>query len=543
VSAVVLGAWAAPAGAAGPASAAEATGGAGEVEERWYVLELGGERAGWSAVRWWSEGGRRVTEAETTLRLARGGSALDIALAGRFVETAAGEAVSLWTRRSLGSEPIETTYRFLPGRVEAESVQGGRARRETLEPPAGEWLTPAQAREAVARHHRAGDPAYGLRTIDPLEGLDPVTVTRARLDEAPGAPGATGRWREEVSSAPTTALRAAVPVAAVVELDAEGEVVWSRSDLLGLTATLRRSDRASALARAEEPGPEVFLATLVRPDRPIPEPERVTRAVFELALAGGAGASETPEAAGWRQLPHLPALPEGGAQRVERLGDRVRVTVTVTEDGTVPGGAVRLPPADRDGGSGLEPFLAASTYLDHDAPEVRRLLNRLRPRLRPADADPGPVPAAEDAAGLARSLADLVRRHVAVKDLDTGFATASEVARTRSGDCTEHAVLLAALLRAAGVPSRVVTGLVYLEELAGAGPGEEGRGAFGYHMWTQALVESGWLDLDATLPGGFDATHIALGASALAGPEGGRELDALLALVGRLEIRVLEVER
>ena len=41
-------------------------------------------------------------------------------------------------------------------------------------------------------------------------------------------------------------------------------------------------------------------------------------------------------------------------------------------------------------------------------------------------------------------------------------------ARTRSGDCSEHAVLLTALLRARGIPARVSHGLVYLEQRARA---------------------------------------------------------------------------
>jgi transglutaminase-like putative cysteine protease len=97
-------------------------------------------------------------------------------------------------------------------------------------------------------------------------------------------------------------------------------------------------------------------------------------------------------------------------------------------------------------------------------------------------------------------------------------------------------VLLAALLRAAGIPARLVTGLVYLADFAGA------EGVFGYHMWVQAWTGGSWLDLDATLPGGFDATHVALAVSDLAGPEPGGELDRLLPLVGKLRIRVLEVE-
>lgn len=484
-------------------------------EQRWYLLELGGRSAGWAADRWWSRAGETVTEAELSLRLARAGTHLEIVMAGRFVETATGDPVSLWLRRALGNEPIETTYRFLPDRVTAETVQGARVRREDLALPAGAWLTPAEARRAVRRHHAAGDSDYTLRTIDPLEGLEPVTVIRTRLSAGASRESAE-LWEEKLSSAPG--------MASIVALDAAGEMVQSTTEILGLEAVLRRTDRATALAALAsdaDPRPEVLHPTLIRPDRSIRSPEWTVRALYELSLPGGG---------------ELPDLPEGGGQRVERQGDRLLVAVAarppegpVEPDGGR--GGERILPPDRDGAPDLARYLAASTYLDHEDPQIRRLLGAAVP----GDADPRPV-AGEAATTLARSLTELVRRHVHRKDLDTGFATASEVARSGSGDCTEHSVLLAALLRAAGIPSRAVTGLVYLEDFAGA------EGVFGYHMWVQAWAEGRWLDLDATLPGGFDATHIAVATSDLAGAEAGGELDRLLPLVGKLEIRVLEIE-
>ncbi|HUF79188.1 MAG TPA: transglutaminase domain-containing protein [Thermoanaerobaculia bacterium] len=480
-------------------------------EQRWYLLELGGRSAGWAAERWWSRAGEIVTEAELSLRLARAGTELEIAMAARFVETATGEPVSLWLRRALGNEPIETTYRFLPDRVTAETVQGARVRREDLALPAGAWLTPAEARRAIRRHHAAGDSDYTLRTVDPLEGLEPVTVIRTRLG-AGASPETAELWEEKLSSAPG--------MASIVKLDAAGEMVQSTTEILGLEAVLRRSDRATALAALASdagPRPEVLRPTLIRPDRSIQSPERTVRALYELSLPGGG---------------EIPDLPDGGGQRVERQGDRLLVAVAARppEGRVEPNGGrggERIPPPDQDGAPDLARYLAASTYLDHDDPQIRRLLGAVVP----GDADPRPV-TGEAGTTLARSLTELVRHHVQRKDLDTGFATASEVARSGSGDCTEHSVLLAALLRAAGIPSRAVTGLVYLEDFAGA------EGVFGYHMWVQAWAEGRWLDLDATLPGGFDATHIALALSDLAGPE----LDGLLPLVGRLAIRVLEVE-
>ena len=51
---------------------------------------------------------------------------------------------------------------------------------------------------------------------------------------------------------------------------------------------------------------------------------------------------------------------------------------------------------------------------------------------------------------MAYQLRELVNSHIQDKHLSTAYASASETARTASGDCTEHAVLLAAVLRARG---------------------------------------------------------------------------------------------
>src|SRR5262249_28123095 len=56
-----------------------------------------------------------------------------------------------------------------------------------------------------------------------------------------------------------------------------------------------------------------------------------------------------------------------------------------------------------------------------------------------------------------------------------GFATAAQIARDPKGDCRQHALLTAAMCRAAGVPSRTALGLVYVED------GERGP-VLGFHM-------------------------------------------------------------
>jgi len=90
------------------------------------------------------------------------------------------------------------------------------------------------------------------------------------------------------------------------------------------------------------------------------------------------------------------------------------------------------------------------------------------------------------------------------------------------GDCNEHAVLVAALARAAGIPAEVEAGLVYL------------RGRFYYHAWN-VLYLGDWITADAVLgqmPA--DVTHIRF---VRGGVE--RQMD-LLGLIGRLRIEILD---
>lgn len=115
----------------------------------------------------------------------------------------------------------------------------------------------------------------------------------------------------------------------------------------------------------------------------------------------------------------------------------------------------------------------------------------------------------------ARHLQHWVYKNIAHKDLSLGFASASQTLNSRQGDCTEHAVLLAALLRAVGIPSRVAIGLIYLPEA------DSRVGKFVFHMWTEAYIgkatQGDWVPLDATNPEPLpDATHIKIADSALA---------------------------
>jgi hypothetical protein len=88
-----------------------------------------------------------------------------------------------------------------------------------------------------------------------------------------------------------------------------------------------------------------------------------------------------------------------------------------------------------------------------------------------------------------------VKANMKAFEFSQAMATADNVAKTLSGDCTEYAMLSAAMCRAVGVPSRTVLGLVYA-------PGRDGKTFLAYHMWFEVYADGQWLPLDATLGGG-----------------------------------------
>ncbi len=121
--------------------------------------------------------------------------------------------------------------------------------------------------------------------------------------------------------------------------------------------------------------------------------------------------------------------------------------------------------------------LAPSFIVDYDEAAVVEVRERAIRRF-------GADPSAEE---LRRFVAEWINE----KTLGRGRDIASQVARRRAGDCTEHAVLLAALLRSFGSAARLLQGTVIAD--LGAGPG-----AFG-HAWTEVFAKGAWRLVDAAL--------------------------------------------
>jgi len=99
---------------------------------------------------------------------------------------------------------------------------------------------------------------------------------------------------------------------------------------------------------------------------------------------------------------------------------------------------------------------------------------------------------------------------------------AVETLKHKRGDCNEHAVLMASFLRAAGIPSQIAAGLVYL------------NGRFYYHAWNLVYLNK-WVTLDSVMEQfPADVTHIRLVKG---------EPDAqmsLLGIISNIDIKIIE---
>lgn len=137
------------------------------------------------------------------------------------------------------------------------------------------------------------------------------------------------------------------------------------------------------------------------------------------------------------------------------------------------------------------PFLKAEPQLELDDPQLKAWVDALVARHQVAK----PV--------LAERLRLAVRGYIVKKDLSMGDGSALEAFRSRTGDCSEHANLLAAVLRIAGIPSRVELGMVYAQDFGG----------WVGHAWNSAYVGDRWVHLDSAYPGTPRSCYLKLGTT------------------------------
>jgi len=499
---------AALAGCGGPTSQAErgpdsdaasrAAEDSGRLErETWDIVRIEGTQVGYAHTRLLRQtrDGREVfrVEARQHLRVERFGEPTEVDVAFTSVETPDGKLIELQTEMSLGPTPTRTAGRVDGGRLHLETTTAGKTVRNTI-PWSDDYGGPAAMELSLLREPMKPGQERTVRSLEP--GLNVVATRRLRATKPEEVELPEGR-RKLLRIDLATLLPDGQQFRGTLWTDEDGDVLRSWTDAFDMVSV--RATKELALAQGEELL-DLGTGIAVKLDRPIARPHETVKARYRVELEGSDPAE---------------VFPSGASQRVESTGKNTAVVTVYALRPGRPGGnpdAVPDEPTDDD--------RRPNSVVQSDAPKVVELA---RDAVGDAE-DPW-----QKAVGLERFVGDYIRR----VDFTQALATAAEVADNPTGDCTEHAVLLAAMARAAGLPARAAMGLIYVA----------GEQSFLYHMWTEVYIGGRWIPLDATLArGGTSAAYIKVGHSNLEGASALSSLLPVARVMRKLKVEVEEVE-
>jgi hypothetical protein len=283
-----------------------------------------------------------------------------------------------------------------------------------------------------------------------------------------------------IGAAEETVFRIKMTMAGIESIsvvNADGEIIRSDGPM-GIT--MKREDERSARDLGQTGNvTDLILAFAIDAETVIASPGRIRRAVMEVT------GLET-------------GLAAGGVQRVsDPDSNGVRI---VTVD---------LGRSERTTQVEAAPWLLPGERVQSDDP-------RIRARAREIIGEAGSW------RQKAKRLFDWVHGNMRQQSAFT-LPSAVDVLETMSGDCNEHAVLLTALARAAGIPARDAVGVAYHQ------------GRFYYHAWNELWLDGYWYPVDATFnerPAGALRVRLAVGDLA--------EQMRIATMAGRIRIRVKE---
>ena len=435
-------------------------------EEEYYAIFVDGKKIGHSVMNRSVTGEEVTTTQNMNMSIVRGGVTLPIVMSEKYIETVKGEPLGFETVQDMSGMGMKISGRIMPsGKVKAVIEAMGSRQKQSLDYPAGALM---------------------------LEGLD-LLIKKKGLAEG------TSYEVDVFSPTMLSAMKAKVRVGPLVEVDLLGRVV----SLTEVKATLETPmgslegvdyyDEEFNSLKSVVPvaGMEIELVAC---DKSFALSENEVVDFLEKLIL------ESPVALkdiGSKKSATYYLLPKGEKeieilsddnQRAEK-GEGGRVILTVEPVKVAKGSAF---PYKGDEAAAIE-SLKPSRYVQSDDERIAALAKEA-------------VGDSKDAAEAVKRIESFVNKYIDEKNLSVGYASAVEVAASKEGDCSEHAVLTAALCQAAGIPARVATGVVYVDEFIGFS-----GGIFAGHAWAQAYIGGKWIGLDATgAPRGFGPGHITL---------------------------------
>ncbi|GDY11636.1 hypothetical protein LBMAG53_05140 [Planctomycetota bacterium] len=412
-------------------------------EERWYVGDLNGQPAMsmHTTTTALPDGGRR-TQAELSVVIKRKLGAQDLRFEVREINRFDEDAAGKLTAFRIDRDENGAAS-SATGTIEGERVVGTVFRNGL----AREAILPIPPGTLLAGDRRMQELLAGATEVGAKLAAAAPTLVGVNLQLVTSTATCTGA---DPAGHPTfTVLTDIMPVPATLVIDRRGELLSMAMNLGFFTIALRPA-----------PGPPALLGGEVNP----------------LGLVVVKGPAPRAAAVNRYRLPQGATVPSDSFQRQD--GDVVTVWVTAPQ------------PAVGD----FAALLADEPQIETKDAKMRAWVDGVIAALP----DQG-----KNRAAAAEALRLAVRSHITGKDLGVGDATALETFNSHRGDCTEHAHLLAAALRIAGIPARIEIGLVYSADFGG----------WCGHAWNSAVVDGVWTHLDSAYPGLARSQYLRLGSA------------------------------
>jgi len=253
---------------------------------------------------------------------------------------------------------------------------------------------------------------------------------------------------------------------------------------IGSALTFKLEDEA--IAKNSDIVFDMLLDNLVKPDKPIVEPQRLKSLKLQISGIDVSGLLAT------------------DMQKVKPSGDYFEVTITTQN---IPKNPPTLPIT-------AEPeFLKSEQLIQSDNPQIIELARSI-------------VGGEKNSWEAAKKINAWVYANIE-KKFTPDLSNALQTLNSRQGDCGEHTALAVALLRAAGIPARPIVGLMYWQ------PGE----GFGYHAWVEAYFGR-WIQMDPTWNEELaNPTHVSLTSGNIISQAG-----VLLKVLGKMKIEVVSAK-
>lgn len=485
--------------------------------EYWEQLSSEGNPIGWQRNVWSKEEieGSPITRFEQEIRMIvlRYGDHFDISMTLDVVSNPNGEFLSSHSVLRSGAEPISTQCR-----VENDRLIVSNLKNQSNLP----WQTGTQGPDAVIRclwnKPMVLHEERTLTAFDPVQLRGIETKLYAEKIEKTELPNGQNKNLLRISVQNTLKNRnenasTDQTFQGILWTDAAGNILRNEMSI-GQTIVAQRVDRKTALAIADQK-PEVELGRLgvVPLNRRIDHPQDIPRVSFIVRLKDGSP---------------LNRFPNTPFQEVIPLDEHTAKITVWSSIGPIPT-KIENPVFEKVRNEAQAEDLASGTLINLEDSKLKELAESVVSSLAPWQA--------------ALELEKLAHKTIEQTNFSVAFASSSETLQNRSGDCTEFAVLLAALCRSKGIPTRLTLGLVY-SPLALSADAENrtfrtAEASMIFHLWNEVLVDGVWRPLDATQAlGGANAARIKIYDSALNEDMPTLLVQSIFNLIGRLEINV-----